>query len=129
MRKAAGEDMAIREVEKKHMKEIVLKLMRLSYIQNLDTIDDKKEIEYKQLIQQLTMQEQAVTLERMKELDFTNVWNFSSVYSYKADDYDEQQQLAQDVKNEYLSGKFDPKMAVEYERTAREMLRRGLLLN
>ena len=50
MRKAAGEDMAIREVEKKHMKEIVLKLMRLSYIQNLDTIDDKKEIEYKQLI-------------------------------------------------------------------------------
>ena len=91
MRKAAGEDMAIREVEKKHMKEIVQKLMRLSYIQNLDTIDDKKEIEYKQLIQQLTMQEQAVTLERMKELDFTNVWNFASVYSYKADDYDEQQ--------------------------------------
>jgi hypothetical protein len=36
------------------------------------------------------MQEQAVTLERMKELDFTNVWNFSSIYTYKAEDYNEQ---------------------------------------
>ena len=49
-RKTAGEDMAIKEVEKKQMKEILLKLMRLSYIQNLETVDEKREIEYKQLL-------------------------------------------------------------------------------
>ena len=119
----------MRQVEKKHMKEQIVKLMRLSYIENEDTQEDKKDIEYKQLIQQLILQENQVQLERMKELDFARLYNFDTLYSYKLDDFDEQQQLAQEVKNEYISGKFDPKMAVEYERTAREMLRRGLLLN
>jgi hypothetical protein len=48
----------------------------------------------------------------MKELDFARLHNFDTLYAYKLDDYDEQQQLAQEVKNEYISGKFDPKMAV-----------------
>ena len=28
-----------------------------------------------------------------------------------------------------MSGKFDPEMAMKYERTAREMLKRGMLLS
>jgi hypothetical protein len=76
----------------------------------------------------LILQENQVQLDRMKELDFARLHNFDTLFAYKVDDFDEQQQLAQEVKNEYISGKFDPKMAAEYERTAREMLRRGLLL-
>ena len=34
--------------------------MRLSYIENEDTQEDKKDIEYKQLIQQLILQENQV---------------------------------------------------------------------
>jgi hypothetical protein len=70
-----------------------------------------------------------VSLDRMKDLDFARLWNFDTLYAYKLSDFHEQQQLAQEVKNEYDRTKSDPKMALEYERTAREMLRRGLLLN
>jgi hypothetical protein len=65
----------------------------------------------------------------MKELEYARLWNFDTLYAYKLGEYDEQQQLAQEVKNDYLSGKYDPKMSQKNEKTAREMLRRGLLLN
>jgi hypothetical protein len=65
----------------------------------------------------------------MKEVDFARLNNFNTLYDWKVADYDEQQQLAQEIKNEYMSAKFDPDMAIKYERTAREMLRRGMLIN
>jgi hypothetical protein len=64
----------------------------------------------------------------MKELDYASLQNFVTLYEYKVADYEEQLHLAQDVKRDYLEGKFDPEMALQYERTAREMLKRGMLL-
>ncbi len=119
----------MRMVEKKHYRQQVLRLMRLGWLENQVTKDEKKELEYRQLLQQLIAQEHEVGLDRMKDLDFARLWNFDTLYAYKLADFDEQQQLAQEVNNEYLKGKSDPKLAMEYERTAREMLRRGLLLS
>jgi hypothetical protein len=42
----------------------------------------------------LILQENQVQLDRMKELDFARLYNFDTLYAYKLDDYDEQQQLA-----------------------------------
>jgi hypothetical protein len=86
--------------------------MRLSWLENQVTRDEKKEVEYRQLLQQLIAQEHEVSLDRMKDLDFARLWNFDTLYAYKLADYDEQQELAQEVKNEYLRGKSDPKMAL-----------------
>ncbi len=103
--------------------------MKLTSLENESGKVDKKDFELQQLIQQLIAQEYHTSFERMKEIDFARLWNFNTLYEYKVADYDEQQQLAQEIKNEYMSGKFDPEMAIKYERTAREMLRRGMLIN
>ena len=49
--RAEGEEYAMRMVEKKHAKHKVTRLMRLSYMENEVTKDQKKEVEYRQLIQ------------------------------------------------------------------------------
>ncbi len=59
-------------------------------MQNQETHDVQREIEYKQLIQQLILQEHEVSLDRMKDLDFARLWNFDTLYAYKVADYDEQ---------------------------------------
>ena len=93
--------------------------MKLSEMENVTRVYDKKRIEYLQTLQRLVAQEHDVSMERMKELDFARLNNLGTLYNYKVADYDEQQQIAQDVKNEYLVGKADPKMAIAFERTAR----------
>ena len=102
--------------------------MRLTTLENKDFSMDKKEAAYKQLIADLIGREHHTTYERMKDLDFARLNNFDTLYSYRMLDFDEQQLLAQEVKQEYMSGKFDPEMALKYERTAREMLRRCMLI-
>jgi hypothetical protein len=42
----------------------------------------------------LILQENQVQLDRMKELDFARLHNFDTLFAYKLDDFDEQQQLA-----------------------------------
>ena len=76
-------------IEKQNMKKKVMKLMKLSMRENEITKDQKKEVEYRQLLQQLILQEHEVSLERMKELDFARLWNFDTLYAYKLADFDE----------------------------------------
>ena len=37
--------------------------------------------------------------------------------------------LAKEVAGEYLSGKFDPKSVVQHEKTTKQMLKRGMMIN
>ena len=48
--RAESEDYALRMVEKKHTRQQVLRLMRLSFMENGVTKDQKKEAEYRQLL-------------------------------------------------------------------------------
>ncbi len=48
--RAECEDYALRMVEKKHTRQQVIKLMRLSFMENGVTKDQKKEVEYRQLL-------------------------------------------------------------------------------
>ncbi|TNV85492.1 hypothetical protein FGO68_gene9739 [Halteria grandinella] len=122
-------EFAQQQVENQETKKKLFTLMKLTHLENDNGKDDKKDMELQQLIQQLIGQEEHTTYERMKEIDFARLNNFHTLYDWKVADYDEQQQLAQEIKNEYMSGKFDPEMAIKYERTAREMLKRGMLIN
>ena len=45
--RAEGEEYAIRMVEKKHTRAQVMRLMRLSYMENEITKEQKKEVEYR----------------------------------------------------------------------------------
>lgn len=104
-------------------------IMRLCRRVENEWPEEKKETEYQQLLEDIKMQEFEDTLGQIRDMEFVADTTLIPVlYTYKANDFNENVKLAKEVAQEFRSGKLDPKMAMRIEKTTKQMLKRGMLI-
>ncbi|CDW81238.1 UNKNOWN [Stylonychia lemnae] len=117
------------ETQKKEQKKKLLKIMHLCKRVEDQWPKEKNDTDYKLLLEHIKKQEFWNVIDQVKEIDFAEPGVIPLLYQYKAADFNDNVKLAIEVAQEYKSGKLDPKMAMQNERTTKQMLKRGMFIH
>eukprot|EP00347_Sterkiella_histriomuscorum_P013907 403362900 len=118
----------INEGEKRDQRKKLFKIMHLCKKVETQWPKERNDTEYKQLLEQIKEQEFNNVIDQVRDIDFADPSIIPVLYQYKASDFNDNVRLAKEVAIEYKSGKLDPKMAMQNERTTKQMLKRGMMI-